>query len=395
LAYNAAFPAWMKHSYTESEGGFKFIFDSPATDIAFEFASIYQDDRVGDFTVKLADGTVLNSIDFDLSTTYAPTASIWTPQPNNVNNFTGNFSKLMGAPFNTGTPYFKTTNLTSGTAQSWGIVHLKNIPGANTVGISEVSFKIIGGTATSGTGGLAIYTSCLSTLDTDGDGIPNTLDLDSDGDGCPDAKEANIQSSLSSGSIKNGTIGSITTTTVANAIAGTTGNYGANGFANVLETSLESGNYSGTYNYSYVINSFVNACTDSDNDGVADAFDLDDDNDGVLDTIENGPFGCAVSPACVTNPSLSATTSATSTPPGGWTSFANGGSVDINQGDWQVSYGQATPSRTLFPAANANTFFIYGMSKGGGGSLGSWAPYGSFPTNIKLLDNRANILFII
>ena len=286
LAYNAAFPAWMKHSFTESEGGFKFTFDAPVTDIAFEFASIYQDDRVGDFSVKLADGTVFNGIDFDLSTTYGPTASIWTPQPNNVNNFTGNFSKLTGTPFNIGTPYFKTTNLTSGTSQSWGVVHLKNIPGANTVGITEVSFKIIGGSATSGTGGLAIYNSCLSYLDTDNDGIPNTLDLDSDGDGCPDAKEANIQSSLSSGSIKNGTIGSLTTNTVANAIAGTTGNYGANGFANVLETANESGIYSGIYNYIYSINASVNACFDSDSDGVADAFDLDDDNDGILDTIE-------------------------------------------------------------------------------------------------------------
>ena len=55
----------MRHSFTESEGGFKFTFDAPVSDIAFEFASIYQDDRVGDFSVKLADGTVLNGIDFD------------------------------------------------------------------------------------------------------------------------------------------------------------------------------------------------------------------------------------------------------------------------------------------------------------------------------------------
>jgi hypothetical protein len=96
----------------------------------------------------------------------------------------------------------------------------------------------------------------------------------------------------------------------------------------------------------------------------------------VLDNIENGPFGCALSPACVTNASLSASASATSTPPSGWTNFANGGSVDINQGNWQISYGQATPSSTLFPAATSNTFFIYGMSKNGSGSQGGWAPYG-------------------
>jgi hypothetical protein len=160
----------------------------------------------------------------------------------------------MSAPFNTGTPYFKTTNLTSGTAQSWGIVHLKNIPGANTVGISEVSFKIIGGTATSGTGGLAIYTSCLSTLDTDGDGIPNTLDLDSDGDGCPDAKEAGVNGTLTSGSVQNGTGGAVTsTTTVANAIAA--GPYGNNGLANGVETTTESGVV--TYTSTYITNALV------------------------------------------------------------------------------------------------------------------------------------------
>ena len=129
LAYNAAFPTWMKHSYTESEAGYKFVFDLPVNDIAFEFASIYQDDRVGDFTVKLGDGTILNAIDFDLSTSYAATNTIWTPQPNNTNNFTGNFSKFTGAPFVSGIPYFKTTVANTGATQSWGIVNLKNIPG--------------------------------------------------------------------------------------------------------------------------------------------------------------------------------------------------------------------------------------------------------------------------
>ena len=192
MAYNTAFPVWMKHSFTELEAGYKFVFDLPVKDIAFEFASIYQDDKIGDFTVKLADGTTLNAIDFDLTTSYAPTSTIWTPQPNNTNNFTGNFSKFTGAPFVSGIPYFKTTVANTGATQSWGIVNLKNIPGANTVGIAEVSFRILGGTTTSGTGGLAIYTSCLSYLDTDNDGIPNRTDLDSDGDEIKDEWENDL-----------------------------------------------------------------------------------------------------------------------------------------------------------------------------------------------------------
>jgi len=196
-------------------------------------------------------------------------------------------------------------------------------------------------------------------LDTDADGIPNRLDLDSDGDGCSDAIEA----------------GSSTTATSTSAFpTGTDTN--SNGLLNNYETGTTGTvNYTSTYSI-YALVRTVNACTDTDSDGVKDLVDLDDDNDGVLDSIENGPFGCVQSPACVNNASLSASTSATGTAPTGWTNFGNGGSVDINQGNWQISYGQATPSRTLFPAATANTFFIYGMSKGGGGGLGSWAPYG-------------------
>jgi large repetitive protein len=58
-------------------------------------------------------------------------------------------------------------------------------------------------------------------LDTDGDGIPNSCDLDSDGDGCPDAYEAGIVNTLG-------------VQTVA-------APYGANGFANSLETALDNG----------------------------------------------------------------------------------------------------------------------------------------------------------
>ncbi len=284
--YNAAFPAWMKNSYTEAEAGFKVIFDQPVSDLAFEFASIYQDDRVGDFSVKLSNGTIFNNLDFELLTSYAPTNSIWTPQPNSGSNFTGNFSKFTGSPFNPGVPYFKPTAQGGQTAQSWGIVHLLNIPGVETIGISEVSFKIIGGSATSGTGGLAIYGSCLSYQDTDNDGIPNLLDLDSDGDNCPDAKEAGVTGTLNSGNVRNGTNGAVTSTaSVANAIAA--GGYGANGLADGVETTPESGvlAYNATY-LPFAVNQSLAVCADTDSDGIADNLDLDDDNDGVLDDAE-------------------------------------------------------------------------------------------------------------
>ncbi len=184
LGYNAAFPAWMLNSFTESENGYRLIFDEPVSDIVLQFASIYQDDRIGDFTVKLKDGTIISGLDFNLLTSYGPTNSIWSPQPNNTGNFNGNFTKYYGTPFSTGTPYFRTTIANTGSTQSWGIVQLKNIAGAAEVGISELSFKINGGTATSGTGGLAVFASCFFDTDTDNDGIANRLDLDSDGVCC-------------------------------------------------------------------------------------------------------------------------------------------------------------------------------------------------------------------
>jgi hypothetical protein len=105
-------------------------------------------------------------------------------------------------------------------------------------------------------------------LDTDGDGIPNRLELDSDNDGCSDAKEA----------------GTATSTTSATGVIASP--YGTNGFANSLETAADNGIYSGTYTYNFANDATLNACTDTDGDGVSDVLDLDDDNDGVLDATE-------------------------------------------------------------------------------------------------------------
>jgi len=105
-------------------------------------------------------------------------------------------------------------------------------------------------------------------IDTDGDTIPNRLDLDSDNDGCSDALEAGA-------------------TTDKTADYAFTGAVGANGLVDALETSVDSGtiNYTSTYS-AYAINDAINACTDTDGDGVNDVSDLDDDNDGILDTVE-------------------------------------------------------------------------------------------------------------
>ncbi len=156
-----------------------------------------------------------------------------------------------------------------------------NTTSTNTFQIGQL---VVAQTFISGDYGVVNPPSC----DDDNDGIPNRLDLDSDGDGCPDAKEAGVNGTLLSGDVKNGSNGSVTSTTsVPNAIAGSAGNYGANGLANNVETATDSGVITYTSNYStFARYSSMNGCTDTDSDGVVDLLDIDDDNDGILDTVE-------------------------------------------------------------------------------------------------------------
>ncbi|MGO4709635.1 hypothetical protein AB4Y90_11075, partial [Chryseobacterium sp. 2TAF14] len=108
-----------------------------------------------------------------------------------------------------------------------------------------------------------------SDIDTDNDGIVNSLDLDSDGDKCPDAVEAGSASQAGNGNTSAGilintiTDGGIQTGTV-NAIVGngTPANYGNNGFYTGIENNDTFGaNYTGTYTYSNAINKNVAACS--------------------------------------------------------------------------------------------------------------------------------------
>jgi hypothetical protein len=91
-----------------------------------------------------------------------------------------------------------------------------------------------------------------SPYDTDGDGIPNHLDLDSDNDGCPDAFEAGtaqLAESLGYTVSEEGVVA---------------GPYGDNGFADYLETSAESGVYKGTYTYADALDNEIASCIDEE-----------------------------------------------------------------------------------------------------------------------------------
>lgn len=192
---------------------------------------------------------------------------------------------------------------------------LASLPGPNTQSPLAVNFKTISGTftanatgqyylvfLTTGLGGVtedyvvdrvALRALSPAACDTDGDDVPDYLDLDSDADTCPDAEEAGVSGNPGAGTSMSASGGSLYSGGVAPGTDhayvgnGTPPQYGANGFFNNIETAAESGMYNGSYTYDYATGSFVNACADTDGDGVKDiAEDIDDDNDGIVDAME-------------------------------------------------------------------------------------------------------------
>ncbi len=112
----------------------------------------------------------------------------------------------------------------------------------------------------SGDGSVTNYTDANldgipDVYDTEGDAVPNHLDLDSDNDGILDAVEAGHGQSHVNGVIS--------------------GPYGLNGLANAVETIPESG----------VIN-YVIAESSDDTDTISNFLDLDSDGDGIPDNTE-------------------------------------------------------------------------------------------------------------
>ena len=102
-----------------------------------------------------------------------------------------------------------------------------------------------------------------SSVDTDGDGVPDGLDHDSDNDGIPDLRESNRNIAIAAGM------------THPNGVIINTASFGSNGLYDPLETATDS-------------NVLRYAIVDSDNDGVPDFRDIDSDNDGISDLVEAG-----------------------------------------------------------------------------------------------------------
>ncbi len=109
------------------------------------------------------------------------------------------------------------------------------------------------------------YADCVAS-DTDGDGIPDQLDLDTDGDGIPNAYEAN-DGILPTNMDENGQY---------SATYATANDSDGDGIVDDVDNNAVGGFSGGT--------ALANA--DFDTDGLADAFDADTDGDGIPDAIE-------------------------------------------------------------------------------------------------------------
>ncbi len=210
-----------------------------------------------------------------------------------------------------------------------------------------------------GTESYGFDASVCSLLDTDNDGIVNSLDLDSDGDGCPDAVEAGVplgNADLVSALVTNGNgtdATANTTTTIINAQLDTTGTDTApeDGLNDSVDTD---GN--GVPDYisdypRYALDGSFNACLDSDTDGMVDVYDIDDDNDGVLDVLE-----CPKEFLSNPDDAIEASPTGGAQLPSNWLCA---GSVDIHDGV-NLYYG-ATTSPDLLPY-NGNKYIGYHSS---------------------------------
>ncbi|MCB0471791.1 MAG: DUF11 domain-containing protein, partial [Flavobacteriaceae bacterium] len=130
--------------------------------------------------------------------------------------------------------------------------------GDGTLNYRDADYAAANGSALNANGVVAI-------LDTDGDGVINSLDLDSDNDGIYDIVEAGAD-----------TVSGVTDNDLNGRIDGaTSATVGLNGVYDAVETTPESA----ILNYTL---------SDSDSDGTYDPYELDSDNDSCYDVVEAG-----------------------------------------------------------------------------------------------------------
>ena len=148
----------------------------------------------------------------------------------------------------------------------------------------------------------AVQSSALPIFDTDGDGILDFRDSDSDGDGIPDAVEAGTTIGSPTDTDGDGAADyresdsdgdGISDTIEAGGIASEPADSDGNGVPDYQDASFAGGTDSSNTDNSGsgtdgAGNSGIDvtAGPDTDGDGIANQYDLDDDNDGIPDSVE-------------------------------------------------------------------------------------------------------------
>ena len=171
----------------------------------------------------------------------------------------------------------------------------------------------------------------ICTRDTDGDGIPNDIDVDSDGDGCADARESGATGFAPKMMVE--------------------GPVGVNGLVDSIETAVDNADIKFTSIYTtFALDNTIDKCADYDNDGVTNAIDLDDDNDGVLDIDEQ--LDCVYTRALLANLTFNG---------GGTVTAIDSTITGNNSGAWATRYSDQAFKLPLHLEYTTNTAAVEGM----------------------------------
>ncbi|MCH2225566.1 MAG: Ig-like domain-containing protein, partial [Crocinitomicaceae bacterium] len=189
----------------------------------------------------------------------------------------------------------------------------------------EISLSITYGFESASQDGLIIILNGDPTIDTDGDGVPDITDLDDDNDGILDVEECMV-GGLTCDTDGDGIFDHLDTDSdndgcsdatesghnLANNLNVIIGPYGANGFADVLETASESGvmNYVVTDNGSgtpLFLDSFTNGCAPN---AIKDSITVSEDVANVSIDVQlndSDPQGDLLITTIISGPSLGGT----------------------------------------------------------------------------------------
>ncbi|WP_343764437.1 PKD domain-containing protein, partial [Gangjinia marincola] len=234
--------------------------EAPVTDLQFYIRDLGRRNSgngyLGNFSVTLENGTVLNNLNFNILAGTGPFPGAG-----------GGNTEIIQQVNIAGVLYAEDPTANGNGNEAYGLIDFPSIlPSVvQSEAITSLSFDIVG----DGENSVFIGVLANVSVDTDGDDLLDCYDLDSDNDGCSDANEAYSDPT---------------------ADGGDGGEYGTGvPPATNPDGSVIAASYPGT-NAMVIDANVLTVCTieDFDNDVVENSDDVDDDNDGIFDIVECG-----------------------------------------------------------------------------------------------------------